>query len=210
MKVLKKITLFAAISTSLLFVQCKDEDDNVLGEIPTCTDGIMNGDETDIDCGGTSCEACEQQTLSFSGSYKQVDQMGRPSINFIFGTDGYRDAFNVTVPSEMQAEFQDRFQDKLLILNPGYTTNTLGLDATAFTTLISNDVLWLAKTGATTYSNGTEIMTGRALSDDVVDATLLWIYGGPDGTQNPELTSDVVPANDAPFSNSFPYLAEPF
>lgn len=25
---------------------------------PTCDDGIMNGDETEVDCGGSSCEAC--------------------------------------------------------------------------------------------------------------------------------------------------------
>ena len=26
---------------------------------PTCTDGIKNGDETEIDCGGSSCEPCQ-------------------------------------------------------------------------------------------------------------------------------------------------------
>ncbi|MCX7549262.1 hypothetical protein OS191_00245, partial [Xanthomarina sp. F2636L] len=25
---------------------------------PTCTDGIQNGDETGVDCGGSSCEPC--------------------------------------------------------------------------------------------------------------------------------------------------------
>ena len=24
----------------------------------TCTDGVQNGDETDVDCGGTACPAC--------------------------------------------------------------------------------------------------------------------------------------------------------
>ena len=27
---------------------------------PTCTDGVKNGDETDIDCGGGTCEACKK------------------------------------------------------------------------------------------------------------------------------------------------------
>ena len=27
--------------------------------VPTCDDGVQNGDESDVDCGGTSCEACE-------------------------------------------------------------------------------------------------------------------------------------------------------
>lgn len=29
------------------------------GSTPTCTDGIQNGDETGIDCGGSSCEPCQ-------------------------------------------------------------------------------------------------------------------------------------------------------
>ncbi len=208
MKNLKYITLFAAISTSLLFVQCKDDDDNIIIQ-ETCTDGIMNGDETGIDCGGTACEPCGL-VLDFSGTYRQEDQMGRPGINTVFGTTGFKDAFNTTVPSEMQAAFQTKFQDKLLALNPAYTTNAVGLTAQELTTVLSNDVLWVAKTGITTYFNGTEILTGRALSDDVIDVSLLLIFGGPDGTENPGLTSDGVPSNDVAFSSSFPYLAGPF
>ena len=208
MKTLKYITLFAAISTSLLFVQCKDDDDNVIVQ-ETCTDGIMNGDETGVDCGGTSCAPCGQ-VLDFSGTYRQEDQMGRPGINTVFGTTGFKDAFNTTVPSAMQAAFQTKFQDKLLALNAGYTTNALGLDAATFTTVLSNDVLWVAKSGITTYFNGTEILTGRTLSDDVIDVSLLLVFGGPDGSENPGLTSDGVPSNDVSFSSSFPYMAGPF
>ncbi len=208
MKTFKYITLFAAITTSLLFVNCKDEDDNIIVNA-TCTDGILNGDETDIDCGGTACLPCGE-VLDFSGTYIQEDQMGRPGINTVFGTTGFKDAFNVTVPSEMQAAFQSKFQTNLLTLNAGYTTNALGLNAEVFTTVLSNDVLWLAQSGITTYFNGTEILTGRALSDDVIDVSLLLIFGGPDGSENPGLTSDGVPANDVAFSNSFPYMAAPF
>ncbi|SRX75989.1 DUF4331 family protein [Aequorivita antarctica] len=208
MKTFKYITLFAAITTSLLFVQCKDEDDNVIINA-TCSDGILNGNETGIDCGGTACLPCGE-VLDFSGTYIQEDQMGRPGINTVFGSTGFKDAFNVTVPSEMQAAFQSKFQTNLLTLNAGYTTNALGLNAEVFTTVLSNDVLWLAQTGITTYFNGTEILTGRALSDDVIDVSLLLIFGGPDGTENPTLTSDGVPANDVAFSSTFPYMVGPF
>ncbi|MCG2418314.1 DUF4331 domain-containing protein [Aequorivita sp. F47161] len=208
MKTYKYITLFAVFTASLLFVQCSGEDDKVITQ-ETCTDGILNGDETEIDCGGTACEPCGQ-TLDFSGTYVQEDQMGRPGINTVFGTEGFKDAFNVTVPSQMQAEFQTKFETKLLALNPAYTSNALGLNAEVFTTVLSNDVLWLAQSGITTYFNGTEVLTGRALSDDVIDVSLLLIFGGADGTENPGLTSDGVPTNDVAFSNSFPYLAEPF
>ncbi|KJJ38936.1 DUF4331 family protein [Aequorivita vladivostokensis] len=208
MKTLKYITFVVAMSTSLLFIQCKDDDDNIITQA-TCTDGIKNGDETDIDCGGPLCEPCEQ-TLDFSGNYVQEDQMGRPGINTVFGTEGFKNAFNVTVPSEMQAAFQDKFEAKLLALNAGYTENALGLTAEEFTKILSNDVLWVAKTGITTYFNGTEILTGRTLSDDVIDVSLLLIFGGPMGDENPGLTSDGVPTNDVAFSSSFPYLAGPF
>lgn len=194
-------------------MQCKDEDDNDNVIInATCEDGIKNGLETDVDCGGPDCLPCAQ-VLDFSGTYYQEDQMGRPGINTVFGTEGFKDAFNVTVPSEMQVAFQTRFEQRLLALNPGYTLNALpegGRTAAQFTTVLSNDVLWLAQTGITTYFNGTEILTGRNLSDDVIDVSLLLIFGGPDGTENPPLTSDGVPMNDAPFLGSFPYMAGPF
>lgn len=33
---------------------------------PTCTDGIQNGDETDIDCGGTTCDPCPEKLTEFN------------------------------------------------------------------------------------------------------------------------------------------------
>jgi hypothetical protein len=148
--------------------------------------------------------------LDFSGTFAQEDQMGRPGINTVFGTIGMKDAFNVTIPSDMEAAFQNNFEINLLTLNPDYTTNALGLDAPTFTTVLSNDVLWVAETGITSYFNGTEILTGRALTDDVIDVSLLLIFGGPAGMDNPTLVSDFVSENDATFSTSFPYLADAF
>jgi hypothetical protein len=35
---------------------------------PTCTDGVRNGTETDVDCGGSVCAACAPgQTCSAPG-----------------------------------------------------------------------------------------------------------------------------------------------
>jgi hypothetical protein len=210
MNTYRYILSFAIICASLLFIQCEDADDNgnVIENV-SCTDGIQNGTETDIDCGGPACQPCDAG-LVFTGVYAQEDQVGRPAINTVFGTVGMKDAFNVTVPSAMQAAFQANFETNLMALNPVYTSNVLGLDATAFSTVLSQDVLWVAETGVTTYFNGTEILTGRALGDDVIDISLLLIFGGPDGTENPMLISDFVPANDAVFSTSFPYVANAF
>src|SRR5438132_10773384 len=30
-----------------------------VGKTPTCSDGVANGAESDIDCGGASCPACD-------------------------------------------------------------------------------------------------------------------------------------------------------
>ncbi|WP_333659625.1 DUF4331 family protein, partial [Flavobacterium sp.] len=88
-----------------------------------------------------------------------------------------------------------------------YTTNALGLDAASFTGVLATDVLNVKTSGTTTFFDGTNVLTGRVPADDVIDVELLLIFGGPDGTSNPALTSDHVDANDKTFLTSFPYLA---
>lgn len=161
----------------------------------------------------TSCEDDNDDMdpdPDFSGTYMQSDQLGRPAINTVFVSSSNKDDFNTTVPSEMGMNYQSSFQNRLLALNPGYTTNALGLDAETFTTVLATDVLTVATSGTTTFFDGTNVLTGRALSDDVIDVELLLIFGGPDGMANPGLTSDNVSSNDKPFSNNFPYLASPW
>lgn len=144
----------------------------------------------------------------FSGTYVQKDQMARPAINTVFVASGSpKDAFNTTIPSMMGASYQATFQSRLLALNSGYTTNALGQTATQFTGLLATDVLNVSKAGTTTFFDGTNVLTGRALADDVIDVELLLIFGGPAGTSNAGLTSDHVNANDKAFSSTFPYLA---
>lgn len=145
--------------------------------------------------------------------YEQQDQMARPAINTVFvPVADDKDQFNTIIPSAMGAAFQSKFQTRLLALNPGYTTNALGQNANAFTTLLATDVLNASTTGPTTFFDGVpaNTLTGRALADDVIDVELLLIFGGPAGTSNPGLTKDNVNANDKTFLASFPYLATPW
>ncbi len=160
--------------------------------------------------------ACKKDTTTatvnlFAGfTYQTEDQMARPAINTVFNAAADKDAFNTTIPSAMGAAFQSKFQAKLLGLNPAYTTNALGLSANAFTTLLATDVLTVSTTGTTTFFDGTNVLTGRALGDDVIDTELLLIFGGTTGASNPGLTSDKVSANDKTFLTTFPYLATPW
>jgi Domain of unknown function (DUF4331) len=146
--------------------------------------------------------------LDFSGTYVMKDQMSRPAINTVFIAAGApKDMFNNTIPSLQGAAYQPTFQARLLALNPQYTTNALTFTAAQFTGALATDVLKVNKTGVTTFFDGTNVLTGRALADDVISTELLLIFGGPDGSEKPGLTDDHVSANDKPFLASFPYLA---
>lgn len=182
-----RIVVLSLFSVSLAFVSCS-KDENVTNE--------------------TSANSANKFGVNFSGTFVQQDQMARPAINTVFIKSGApKDAFNAAIPSEMGAAYQGIFQSRLLALNPGYTTNALGLTASQFTGILSTDVLNVSKTAPTTFFDGTNVLTGRALADDVIDVELLLIFGGPTGASNAALTSDHVNSNDKAFLPSFPYLA---
>jgi hypothetical protein len=147
-------------------------------------------------------------TFNTSGSFMQNDQMARPAINTVFVGSDRKDEFNTTVPSAMNAAFNTQFNNVLTAF--GYTQNALGQDQAAFSGLLVTDVLNVKLSGTTTFFDGTNVLTGRALADDVIDTELLLIFGGPKGTANPGLTKDNVGANDKPFLATFPYLATPW
>lgn len=161
-----------------------------------------------VNCSNDDSSGDATISQDFSGTYVQQDQMARPAINTVFVASGQpKDDFNAAIPSAMGAKYQSIFQSRLLALNSGYTTNALGQTAAQLTGLLATDVLGVSKIAKTTFFDGTNILTGRALADDVIDVELLLIFGGPNGTANPTLTKDNVNANDKTFATSFPYLA---
>lgn len=139
--------------------------------------------------------------------YIQGDQMARPAINTVFVGSSRKDEFNTTTPSAMSTAFRADFINKLTAF--GYSTNILGLDKNTFASVLVTDVLNASTTGVTSFYNGTQVLTGRALADDVIDAELTLIFGGATGASNTGLTSDHVDGNDKSFLPSFPYMASP-
>lgn len=251
----KMLSLLAVV----VVIAC-DNDDNMQAMTPdpiaTCNDGVMNGDETGIDCGG-SCSACDAMSMDpdFSGTYSQVDFMGRPAINtaLSFDMDGepsIKDAHNVSIPSEMTSNFQAGFEARLeqyhdvyamkLGLDPtavNYEANILGLDATTLTTVLAADILEVAPDLPTTYfdpgtdndndgrilvPDGDEVaLTGRKLTDDIIDVSLILLFGGAEGDRFsgqdtdmdgmadlPRLTSDGVGFTGEVLAQ-FPYIGNP-
>jgi hypothetical protein len=156
-----------------------------------------------------ACDDDDDDNAAPTVRYEQEDQMARPAINTVFVSSGEKDVFNTTTPALMGAAYATKFKDRLLALNPGYTTNLLGLDAATFTGVLATDVLTASLTAPTTFYDGTNVLTGRKLDDDVITVELILLFGGPDAMSNPGLTDDHVDANDKTFLTTFPYLATP-
>ena len=168
----------------------------------------------------TSCKK-DKDTVDpgpdFSGTYMQADQMGRPAVNTVFVSGSSKDQFNRTIPSAQGAAFQSMFQTNLMALSPAFANagdkNALGQDAATFTGLLATDVLNVSLDGPTTFYDGTNLLTGRNLADDVITVELILIFGGETGltaSENPTLSNDNVDANDKAFLTSFPYVAAPW
>lgn len=158
----------------------------------------------------TSCDNDDDMpadNFDTSGTYTQNDQMARPAINTVFVSAARKNEFNTTVPSAMNAAFNAQFQS--VLTGFGYTTNILGLDKPTFASVLVTDVLNVKMNGTTTFYDGTNVLTGRALADDVITTELILIFGGATGASNPGLRDDNVNANDKVFLGTFPYLATP-
>ncbi|MEO7923786.1 MAG: DUF4331 family protein [Chitinophagaceae bacterium] len=163
-----------------------------------------------LSIGFVSCDKNDDpvDTFDTSGTYTQNDQMARPAINTVFVNAARKDEFNTTIPSAMNTAFNAQFQS--VLTGFGYTTNILGLNKASFAGVLVTDVLNVKTSGTTTFYDGTNVLTGRALADDVIDTELTLIFGGAAGTSNPGLTKDNVNANDKAFLGTFPFLAAPF
>lgn len=188
----------------------------------------------------------------FSGTYAQLDFMGRPGINTVLSANGdIKDMHNQAIPSEMGPIFQPGFQSLLEayhdayavalgltaedvdfqpnilgdILNgpddDGYTNNPV--TAEVLTTVLATDVLEVAPDAPTTYFNpgsgaptydGGIGLTGRTPQDDVIDVSLILLFGGGNGARFngeggfPQLVTDGVSLT-ATISDTFPYLGSP-
>lgn len=145
----------------------------------------------------------------FDRVYVQVERLGNPLVSEVMIEKREHAHHNSDVPDEDPANFRDDVE--------GFVRNVAGRSQTVATTLstvLLPDMLivqtdrqpgtagWLSWALANGYG-------GRKLTDDVVDAGLMAIFGPLLDPNNvsPGLTTDNVGANDKQFSGTFPYLA---
>lgn len=252
--------IFLSLCAVVVFSSCNNDDDYTPPmAMATCEDGIMNGDETGVDCGG-SCTPCEDamdpmepMMPDFSGTFAQVDFMGRPGINTVLGgDDDTKNAHNMSVPLDQGTMFQAGYEARLEALHDAYAValgltaedvdyqpNILGdilngpendgftnnpVDAALLTTVLATDVLEVAPNAPTTYFNpgsgapnyeGAIGLTGRTLQDDVIDISLILLFGGGDGARFngqdglPQLVTDGVGLTAENITTTFPYIGAP-
>lgn len=157
-------------------------------------------------------------TTNFTGTFIQKDQMGRPGINTVFTpTEADENRFNVTIPANGIAQFQPTFQARIEAYynayGATYQTNILGLDLPTLTTALALDVLQVSPDAPTSYFSAAGVpLTGRAIGDDVIDVSLILLFGGNTGARfdgnngTPNLVSDNVSQEMGTSTAAFPYL----
>ena len=95
-----KITMLFLAATALVFTSCSG-DDNDPAPPPaqaTCDDGIQNGDETGVDCGG-SCTACPTPTTVLTGSINEDTELDASETYVLQGSLSVEAGATLTIPA---------------------------------------------------------------------------------------------------------------
>ena len=156
--------------------------------------------------GGCNADAFEPSTAR---AYNQVQRLGNPLVSEVFLAKRSHPTHGSTGPAEDVALISAELKS--------FVANVAGRNATVQNTLaavlLPDELIvqtdkdpgsagWLSWALANGWG-------GRKLTDDVVDAGLMAIFGpllDPNNT-SPGLETDNVAANDHPFLTTFPYLA---
>ncbi|OLC56627.1 MAG: hypothetical protein AUH85_05785 [Chloroflexi bacterium 13_1_40CM_4_68_4] len=128
------------------------------------------------------------RTIGPSG---QIDRVGRPAINTVFNHGAAKTQFNQEAPTQDRANFGSSFRA---------TLQSFGYDAATASTIANVLLPDVITYQVGSVANG-EMLNGRALADDVIDAELGIVTNG-------HLTTDCV-GRHGDYSATFPYLGAP-
>ncbi|MEH6680634.1 MAG: hypothetical protein V7724_08815 [Sediminicola sp.] len=95
-----KFSLILTIAFALFAASCSSDDDGPDPvDPPTCSDGIQNGDETGVDCGGT-CDACEAPADTELNGDLTEDLTLDPSLTYqLTGRFSVESGATLTIPA---------------------------------------------------------------------------------------------------------------
>lgn len=183
---LKTINFFAicAVALSISLVGCSNDDNAPdLGPVavaPTCNDGIQNGTETGVDCGGT-CEACPDETAAevtdLSGSLTEDRTLVASDIYALKGTLSVASGAILTIPAGTKI-ISDKGTEFYIVVQKG---GKIDVQGTATSPVI------MTSAEETPGDWGGLVIAGNATTTEGIDATAEVggiIYGGSDDTDN--------------------------
>jgi hypothetical protein len=126
-------------------------------------------------------------------SFNQVQRLGNPLVSEVFLAKRSHPVHGTTGPAQDMALISAELK--------AFVANVAGRNATDKDPATAGWLSWALANG----------WGGRNLTDDVVDAGLLAIFGPLLDANNTSagLTTDNVAANDKAFLSTFPYLAAP-
>ncbi|MDY0781280.1 hypothetical protein [Tenacibaculum sp. IB213877] len=98
----KQILTLMMLVASFAFLTSCGGDDNPI-QTATCSDGIQNGDETGVDCGGSSCQPCEEAT-ALEGDVTSNVTLDASKTYELKGAYVVRDGGVLTIPAGTRIE----------------------------------------------------------------------------------------------------------
>ncbi len=173
------LLLILAMAFSIILVSCSG-DDNGGGDPPaqaTCSDGIQNGTETGIDCGG-SCSACAvAEEVNLTGSQTEDRTLDPTKEYKITGTYSIETGVTLTIPAGTVI-VSDVGSDKYIVVQKGGQIEVQGTAA--------NPVI-MTSSGESPGDWGGLVIAGNATTTEGVDAIAEVggiLYGGSDDADN--------------------------
>ena len=164
--------------SSLMVVSCSKTDDTPDPEpLATCSDGIQNGDETGVDCGG-SCQACvEAENTVLTGSLTGDRQLDPSYTYTVAGAYSVESGATLTIPAGTTI-ISEVGTDKYIVVQKGATINIQGTAAAP--------VIMTSK-GESPGDWGGLVIAGNATTTEGTDAIAEVggiVYGGSNDADN--------------------------
>ncbi len=149
----------------------------------------------------------DNNVIEGSGDWVTIDRDGNPAVNNGLIPAPRKDEYNA---ASTEDDAKGRFKDDLIKSLKNLGTDDAHIAMLAKIAVEKGDILRLDLSvpnkgagGGDNKDGGYGKMGGRRLKDDVMDATFTIINNG-------KPLGDKVNANDVPFRNQFPFVADPY
>jgi hypothetical protein len=178
-KIIKFSIIFSAVC-ALMMASCSGNANDGGDPIPyaTCADGKQNGDETGVDCGGTSCNTCPPlESTDLNGSLTVDRTLDSSKVYSLTGTFSVEPDAILTIPAGTKIISQSG-TDKYIVVQKGGMIDVQGTTSSPVIMTSSNE---------SPGDWGGLVIAGNATTTEGVDATAEVggiKYGGSVDTDN--------------------------